>query len=81
MRVTTTYLSDAQFGGHLDVGRRFGEDQQFGMRFNSVYRDGDTATDHQKMKAQLNALGLDWRGERARLSAQVLNTKPTRHPR
>ncbi|QJI29614.1 TonB-dependent siderophore receptor [Pseudomonas sp. ADAK18] len=74
-RVTTTYLSDAQFGGHLDVGRRFGEDQQFGMRFNSVYRDGDTATDHQKMKAQLNSLGLDWRGERARLSADLYQSE------
>ncbi|MFJ2334105.1 TonB-dependent receptor plug domain-containing protein [Pseudomonas helleri] len=26
-RFTGTYMSDAQFGGHLNVGRRFGEDQ------------------------------------------------------
>lgn len=74
-RITTTYMSDAQFGGHLDVGRRFGEQQQFGVRFNSVYRDGDTATDHQRMKAELNALGLDWRGERARLSADLYESE------
>ena len=68
-RFTGTYMSDAQFGGHLDVGRRFGEDQQFGVRFNGVYRDGDGAVNHQKLKAELTSLGLDWRGERARMSA------------
>lgn len=74
-RFTTTYMSDAQFGGHLDVGRRFGEGQQFGVRFNSVYRDGDTSTDKQKMKAQLNSLALDWQGERARLSADIYQSE------
>ncbi|WP_245586757.1 TonB-dependent receptor [Pseudomonas cremoricolorata] len=70
-RLTGTYQSDAQFGGHLDVGRRFGSEQQFGVRFNSVYRDGDTRTDHQRVKAELNALALDWRGEQARLSLDL----------
>ncbi|WP_025129114.1 TonB-dependent siderophore receptor [Pseudomonas sp. PH1b] len=74
-RLTTTYMSDAQYGGHLDVGRRFGENQQFGVRFNSVYRDGDGAIDHQKPKTQLNALGLDWRGERVRLSADLYDSE------
>jgi iron complex outermembrane receptor protein len=74
-RLTTTYMSDAQFGGHLDVGRRFGEEQQFGVRFNSVYRDGDTATEHQQMKVQLNSLGLDWNGERTRLSVDLYQSE------
>ncbi|WP_225912985.1 TonB-dependent receptor [Pseudomonas shirazensis] len=68
-RLTTSYMSDAQLGGHLDVGRRFGQGQQFGVRFNQVYRDGDTAVDGQRMKVGVSALALDWRGERARLSA------------
>ena len=70
-RLTGTFLSDSQFGGHLDVGRRFGENKQFGIRFNGVYRDGDGAIDHQKPKAELTSLGLDWRGQRARLSADL----------
>lgn len=74
-RLTGTYMSDAQYGGHLDVGRRFGDNQQFGVRFNSVYRDGDSAIDHQQQKAQLNALGLDWRGERVRLSADLYESE------
>jgi len=70
-RLTTTYSSDAQYGGHIDVGRRFGEGQAFGVRFNGMFRDGDTATDHQSQKNALTSFGLDWRGERARLSADL----------
>ncbi len=73
-RLTATYMSDSQFGGHIDLGRRFGENQQFGMRFNGVYRDGQGAVDDQKKKAQLASLGLDWRGERARISADLYDS-------
>ncbi|WP_083637632.1 TonB-dependent receptor [Neptunomonas phycophila] len=74
-RITTSYQSDSQFGGHLDVGRRFGEDNQFGIRFNGKYSDGDTAMDDQEKTAQQYALGLDWRGERARLSADIFQSQ------
>lgn len=70
-RLTASYASDSQFGLHADVGRRFGENKQLGVRFNGVYRDGDTAVDHQQHKMTLGALGLDWRGERLRLSADI----------
>lgn len=67
-RITGTYATDAQFGTHVDVGRRFGEQQQLGVRFNGVYRDGDSAVDQQSKKTTLAALGLDWRNDRVRLS-------------
>jgi len=73
-RLTATYMSDAQFGGHLDMGRRFGENQQFGIRFNGMYRNGDGPVDDQKKRAQLASLGLDWRGERVRISADMYDT-------
>ncbi|WP_043517703.1 TonB-dependent receptor [Achromobacter arsenitoxydans] len=73
-RLTTTYMSDSQFGGHVDLGRRFGENQQFGLRFNGVYRNGDGPVDNQKKRAQLAALGLDWRGERVRISADLYDS-------
>ncbi|MDR3003466.1 MAG: TonB-dependent siderophore receptor [Acidovorax sp.] len=73
-RLTATYMSDAQFGTHLDMGRRFGESQQFGIRFNGVYRDGDGAVGAQQKKAQLAALGLDWRGDRVRISADLYSS-------
>ncbi|MBB5610930.1 MULTISPECIES: TonB-dependent receptor [unclassified Janthinobacterium] len=70
-RAALSYLSDSQWGGHVDLGRRFGEQKQFGARFNGVYRKGNGSVDHQKKETQLAALGLDWRGDGARLSADL----------
>lgn len=70
-RLTGTYMSDSHFGGHIDLGRRFGENKQFGIRFNGVYRDGDPALNDQKKKVSQAALGLDWRGDRVRVSADL----------
>ncbi|MEB3766355.1 TonB-dependent siderophore receptor [Acinetobacter sp. MD2] len=74
-RLTTTYMSDSQVGGHLDVGRRFGENNAFGARLNATYRDGAAAVDNQDKKATGLALGLDWKGERARLSADLYSAQ------
>ncbi|MGK9155861.1 TonB-dependent receptor [Acinetobacter radioresistens] len=74
-RFTATYMSDSQFGGHLDLGRRFGQDKEFGVRFNSVYRDGTGATKRQDKKTQQFSLGLDWRGENARITADLYSAK------
>lgn len=69
--VTLGYAADSQFGGHVDVGRRFGSEQQWGVRFNGVYRDGDTAIDNQSRRSILAAFGLDYQGERLRVSADL----------
>jgi iron complex outermembrane receptor protein len=69
--VTPSYYSDGQIGGHVDVGRRFGPDNAFGARFNGVYRDGDTAVDRQDQETGVATLGLDFRGEVVRLSADL----------
>lgn len=67
-RLTTTYMSDSQFGGHIDLGRRFGASKQFGIRFNGVYRGGEGSVNQQDKKSRLASLGLDWRGDRTRIS-------------
>lgn len=73
-QLTTRYLSDSQLGAHVDIGRRFGEDKQFGFRVNGAYREGDSAVDDQEKQAQSAAIALDWRGERARVSADLYTT-------
>lgn len=70
-RLGAGFVSDSQFGVQADVGRRFGQDNRFGVRFNGVYSDGDTATDRQKKKVAMGALALDYRGDRLRLSADL----------
>lgn len=73
--VTLTYMSDAQFGTHVDLARRFGQDKEFGLRFNGVYRGGEGAVNDQEKGTRLLALGADWRGDRARLSADLYYSK------
>ncbi|EKT4530978.1 TonB-dependent receptor [Pseudomonas putida] len=72
---TGSYASAGQAGGAVDIGRRFGEDQQFGVRFNGVKQAGDTEWDHQRVDREMAVLGLDFRGERLRLSADLGHTE------
>lgn len=74
-RVTMDYTTDSQVGTYVDVGRRFGEDKQFGVRINGAYRDGDTAMNDQSKTRDLWSVGLDYRGERGSLSLDVYNSK------
>ncbi|MET4580180.1 TonB-dependent receptor [Ottowia thiooxydans] len=67
-RFTAGYASDSQWGGHIDVGRRWGEDNQFGVRANGVYRDGHTSTSGQSVALAAGAIGLDYRSDQLRAS-------------
>jgi len=70
-QLTTSYYSDAQFGAHLDLGRRFGEDNAWGLRFNGAYRDGRTGVNDQSQRAGSATVGIDYRSERFRASADL----------
>ncbi|WP_338498682.1 TonB-dependent receptor [Pseudomonas sp. WP18] len=72
---TGSYASNNQLGGAVDVGRRFGEENQFGLRFNGVKQSGDTEWDHQSVDREMAVLGLDFRGERLRLSTDIGHTE------
>lgn len=73
-RLTATYMGKAQFGTHLDVGRRFGEDNQWGVRVNGVWRNGEGNIDGGKQSLGLGSLGVDYAGARLRWSADLLST-------
>ncbi|WP_426200703.1 TonB-dependent receptor [Pseudomonas sp. TWP3-1] len=72
---TGSYASNNQLGGAVDIGRRFGEDDKFGIRFNGVKQSGDTEWDQQSVDRDMAVLGLDFRGERLRLSTDVGHTE------
>ena len=71
LRLSPTYMSNSQWGGTIDASRRFGQNKQFGIRVNGVYQDGSGPVRKQDLKTQLGSLGMDWRGHRARISADV----------
>ena len=73
--LTTTYESDGLWGAHIDAGSRFGDQNQWGVRYNGVYRDGDTAVDHQEHEMEMNSLNIDWRSDRVRISADLYKQK------
>lgn len=69
--VTLGWESGNQGYAAVDLGRRFGPDDSTGIRLNAVRRDGGTAVDDEKRELGAVGLGLDWRGDRARLSADI----------
>jgi len=74
-RFTASYAMDSQVGGHLDVSRRFGDERQFGVRFNGNLQGGDTAVDNQHRDLGIAAIALDYRGERLRLNLDFVSQK------
>lgn len=73
--LAATYGTNGQVGGQADVGRRFGSDQQFGVRFNGSYRDGYTPLANNKERLGNTALSLDYAGSNVRLAAHFGYTK------
>lgn len=65
--LTASYASDGEIGTHIDYGRRFGANKEFGVRFNGLVRGGDLAIDDQSERLGAGALSLDYQGERFRL--------------
>ena len=74
-RFTASYSSDTQVGGHLDISRRFGEQRQWGVRFNGSLAQGDTAIDDQQRALDIGAIALDYQGDRLRLNLDFISQK------
>ncbi|RAD76622.1 TonB-dependent siderophore receptor, partial [Burkholderia multivorans] len=67
-RVTVDGSVSGSIGTHVDVGRRFGSDGQFGIRVNQSIGGGDTAVDDERRRNNVTAVSLDWRGDKLRVS-------------
>ncbi|MBA8882056.1 TonB-dependent siderophore receptor [Phyllobacterium myrsinacearum] len=74
-RLTTDYVSNLQGGAHLDIARRFGEEREFGMRFNGSLHGGDTPIDDQTREMYVGALALDYKGESFRATVDLIGQK------
>ena len=54
-----------------DIARRFGENDEFGVRVNAAHHNGGTSIDDEQAELNLFNIGLDYQGERLRLSADI----------
>lgn len=74
-RLTLGASADSQLRTHADVGRRFGDRGQWGIRVNGSIQSGDTPMDGQSQSSHTGALALDYRGERLRASVDLIDQK------
>jgi iron complex outermembrane receptor protein len=72
-RLTALYQTKGQFGIAADVGRRFGDEGQWGIRFNGQIKDGQTGIAHGNQLQGDSAIGLDYRGKQLRWSFDAYN--------
>ncbi|PQZ68881.1 TonB-dependent siderophore receptor [Achromobacter sp. MYb9] len=70
-RYTLTYIGDSQFGVHADLARRYGDDQEWGVRLNVAGSGGDLPQDGSKEDLGAVALGLDYQSERFRIDGDI----------
>jgi iron complex outermembrane receptor protein len=70
-RVTLGFEGESQFSGAVDLGQRFGEGDNWGVRANGVLRDGEGAIDGQETNLKVLSLGTDYAGPQFRFSADI----------
>lgn len=70
-RVTVSTENGENAKVALDIGQRFGAHQEYGVRANVAYQDGGSAIDDEEKQLGLAALGVDYRGDKTRVSADI----------
>ena len=65
-RYRQTFSGKSSFGEYLDVGRRFGENKEWGVRINTELLNGNTAIDNHDMEAQGIFANIDHRDENSK---------------
>lgn len=71
-RLTGIYTGTSNLGLGVDVGRRFGQDKAWGVRFNGLVRNGEATIHDSDQETGLGALGVDYRGNRLRWSLDAI---------
>ncbi|MFH1343331.1 MAG: TonB-dependent siderophore receptor [Pseudomonadota bacterium] len=72
-RLTPIFMSAGNYGLHLETSRRYGENKEWGVRFNGVGRNGEASIDDGNWRSGLGALSLDYRGERLRWTLDAIS--------
>lgn len=81
-QLTTSYEYKEAIGTHLDISRRAGDHDQFGIRFNGSLQDGEGAVENSERQLKEATLALQYQGDKLSLdaiidySAQDLDASP-----
>lgn len=67
-RVTPGFIGDENLGTAVDLGRRFGDGNAWGLRINGAFRDGPTPLNGETERVGNFSAGLDYRGQGLRVS-------------
>lgn len=70
-RVTVGEATGEQYRVSTDIARRFGPDQNAGVRINAVRGNGGTGVDKENVDTSVLSVGADWRSRDLRLSADL----------
>ena len=70
-RLNVDYSNSSRVGGGVDIGRRWGPDNAFGIRVNAAHRDGEGAIRDEDRRVTVGTVGLDFSGERLRVSVDA----------
>jgi iron complex outermembrane receptor protein len=70
-QATLGYENAGQAYAAADLGARFGAGAAWGVRFNAVWRDGETSVNDQDRELKVFSIGTDYAGERLRFSADL----------
>lgn len=70
-RVGVDYGTDSQVGETVDIGRRFGANNEFGLRVNAVHREGGTAVDGEKRRLTAASVAFDYQGDKLRVTTDI----------
>ena len=74
-KVGLAWFSNNRLQTTADIGQRFGESKQFGIRANAKLRHGDTPRDGYKEDDKEFALNADYRGEKLRVALDTVYAK------
>lgn len=71
-RLTTSYSSSNIWGQQVDIGRRLGDQKEFGVRLNASQNEGSPPYDGESVRSRDFSLGLDYRADRFRISGDLI---------
>jgi iron complex outermembrane recepter protein len=75
--LTMDASAEGQVGINTDVSRRFGNNDQWGLRVNALQRDGDSAIDNESREETSINVGVDYKADKFNISSDIGYQKQT----